>query len=104
VSPDTAHFHERSELSPFQFVNKVINFVGTTHKFRLRSVDCDLDLAVNNVVKFGIDQDVMGSLFEPVFDSDDFEFVRNLITHSLKLLENFEYLFLLGRILASKKI
>ncbi len=76
MSPDTAHFHERSELGPFEFVNEVVNFVGAAHEFRLRSVDCDLDFTVDEVIKFGIDQDVMGSLFESVFDSDDFEFMR----------------------------
>ena len=95
MPPYTAHFHEGSKLGSFQFVNEVIDFVGTAHEFRLGSVNCNLDFAVDEIVEFGVDQDVVGSLFESVFDSDDFELVRNLIAHSLQLVKNLEHFFLL---------
>ncbi len=104
VSPNTANFHERSKLSSFQFVNEVIDFIWAAHELRLRSVDCDLDFTVDTIIELSIYHNVMGSLLKPVFNSDDFEFFWVCIAQSLKLLENFEYLLLLGSILAPKKI
>ncbi len=104
VSPNTANFHERSKLSSFQFVNEVIDFIWAAHEFRLRSVDCDLDFAVDAIIELSIYHNVVSSLLEPIFNSDDFEFFGIRITQSLKLLKNFEYLLLFGSILAPKKI
>ncbi len=104
VSPNTANFHERSKLSSFQFVNEVIDFIWAAHEFWLRSVDCDLDFTVDTIVELSIYHNVMGSLLESVFNSDDFEFFWVFIAQSLKFLENFKYLLLLGSILAPKKI
>jgi hypothetical protein len=104
MSPYTTHFHERAKLGPFEFVNEVIDFVGATHEFGLGSVDSDLDFAVDEIVKFGVDHDVLSSLFKPVFDSDDFEFVRLFFAHFLKFLKNLDHFILLGRVLASEEI
>jgi hypothetical protein len=82
----------------------VINFVGTSHKFRLGSVNRNLDFAVYEIVEFGVDHNVVGSLFESVFDSDDFKLVGKLIAYSLQLVKNLEHFFLLGSILASEQV
>jgi hypothetical protein len=106
VPPDTAHFHQRPELRSFQFINKVINFVGTTHEFGMGCgcVNSNLDLAVDLIVELCIYQDVLGSLLESILDPDDFELVRDLITHSLEFLKNLKHLFFFGCILAAKKV
>jgi hypothetical protein len=104
MSPDTAHFHERSKLGPFEFINEVVDFVGTAHELGLRRVDSDLNFAIDEIVKLGVDHNVLGSLFEPVFDPDDFEFVWHHIAHSLQLIKNLDNFFLLGGILASKQV
>jgi hypothetical protein len=104
VPPDTAHLHEGSELGSFQFVNKVIDFVGTTHEFGLGCVNSNLDLAVDLIVKLCINQNVLGSLLESVLDPDDFELVRDLITHFLEFFKNLKHLYFFGCILAAKQV
>jgi hypothetical protein len=88
VSPDATHFHEGTKLRPFQFINEVIDFVRAAHELRLGSVDCDLYFAIDCIVEFGVNQDVVGALLKSVFDSNDFELVRHFITHLLQLLKN----------------
>ena len=79
-------------------------FIGTLHEFGIVSVDCDLDFAVDEIVELGVDHNVLGSLFEPVLDSDDFEFLWHNYAHFLQLIKNLDHFFLLGGILASKQV
>ncbi len=95
MPPDTAYFHERSKLSSFELVNEMVHFVGTAHELRVRSVDGDLDFAVDQIVESCIDHNVLGSLFKSVLDSDDFESVGIFVAYSLKLPKNLEYFVLI---------
>jgi hypothetical protein len=53
-------------------------FIGIPHEFGIVSVDCDLDFAVDEIVKLGINHDAVGSLSVSIFYFDDFEHVGNL--------------------------
>ncbi len=66
----------------------MVDFVGAAHEFGLGSVDSDLNFAVDEIVEFCVNHDVLGSLLESVFDSDDFEFLRFFFANFLKFLEN----------------
>ena len=82
----------------------MIDFVRTIHEFWIGRVYCNLNFAVDGIVKFGNHQDVISCVFESVFNFDDLKFLWILVGHSFNFLENLEYLFLLWRILAPQKI
>lgn len=102
--PNTAHFQDGTKLGSFQFINEVIDFVGTVHEIRMWCVDCDLDFTIDGVVELGIDHDVICALFEPVLYSDDFELVWIFCTESFNLLEDFKDFFFLWSVFAPKKV
>jgi hypothetical protein len=104
MSPNTAHLHERSKLGPFELINEVVDFIGAAHEFGLRCVDSDLNFTIDKIVELGVNHNVLSSLFEPVLDSDDFEFLWHHYAHSLQLIKNLDHFFLLGGILASKQV
>ena len=104
VYPNAADFHQRAELGPFQLVQQVVHFVGALDEIGMRRVDCELDFAGNQVVKLGVDHDVVGSLSESVLGPNDPKPVRLLIVDPFELFVNFEDLFFFGRIFASKKV
>ncbi len=81
----------------------MVDFVWAVHEVGLRSVDCDLDFAVDEIVELGVDHDVLGPCFESVLDSDDFEYV-GVFADSLKLLKNCEYFGFIWVVLASEQV
>ena len=58
--PNAAHLQDGSELGPLKFINEVVDFVWTLHKLWVSGIDSNLDLTVDLVVEFGIDQNVIG--------------------------------------------
>ena len=60
--------------------------VATFDKVRSMIVDGQLDLTKDGVVKFYVDEDIIGSALESIFDSHYFELVWVLLTYPLNLL------------------
>jgi hypothetical protein len=100
VFPDPTQFQNRTKSWSFQFVDVMIYFVWTVHKFRYCVINCDLDLTVDNAVEFCNDHDIICGVSEPVLNFNDFELFRIFIGNPLNFFKNAENLFFLWRIFA----
>ncbi len=71
--PNAAHFQNGSKFRSLHFVNVMIDFVRTIYEFWVGRIDSNLDFTVDGIVELRVYHDVIGRIFESVFDSNDFK-------------------------------
>ena len=81
IVPNTAHLRNRAEDRPLQLINKMAKFIRTLNELSFGLVyNLKLNLAYNFLIEFDVDQDIVSAFFESVFNSDNFNFFRIVVT------------------------
>lgn len=68
----------------------MIKQVGALDEVGSVVVDRQLNLTKNGIIELDIDEDIVRSTFEPVFDPDHFELLRIQLADSVYLLIDFD--------------
>jgi len=81
IVPNIAHLRNRAEDWPLHLINKMAKLIRTLNELSFGLVyNLKLNLAYNFLIEFDVDQDIVSAFFESVFNSDNFNFFRIVVT------------------------
>ena len=76
VDPDAAQLRNRSELSPFQLVQIMVELIGKSNELVFGLVELQLNFYYYCLPVYRVDQDISVTTFQSVFDADHSQHVR----------------------------
>ena len=105
IVPDITHLRQRTKNWPFELINVVRKAIRALNKFGFWfAYHFKLNFTDNFVVEPDINQNIVSSFPEPIFDSNNFHFLGIWIADVNYIFEEGDNLFLFWRAFASNKI
>jgi hypothetical protein len=85
VHPYTAHFRDGAEFGSLELVDKVAEIIGTFSKTGMSDFGLylQLDLGCKFIIEADVDQEIVGTCFEAIFDSYYFHLIWTGIRNGL---------------------
>ena len=96
VIPDATKFSQRAEVWSFQLVQIMMKIVTAFDEIWRIALYCKLYFTSDWVIELEINENIIGAFFQPIFNSDNFEFFRILFAEWLKLFVNSHDFLLFG--------